>query len=538
MTRDIDEAAFGAGLTRVVKKVKRGGKTVDQAFHVKKAAPGDQYAANKSSEMKAPKKAAAPEQAQEPEAVPPAVNKTVDQLDDTTGEVPEQVAPTRIMVRTREIPWVKRKTGKEDEDPIPKELRRRFDKRSKKSISVMANPAVTGSPVMTVVPTDRIFWGADEPDLLMSLRHGDIRKMRLVGGSNGLMIAKIESRGGGSFYGFMWMESLRCSLIKQLWGGVIDFVTEEGPLSRRAVCAYEVSKACGLDDLTPPTVHRIDDDGDIMGMLPDSLIEQANEWVSRTTGKDPQTVREKLGAHATVQLIRDEPWPIESENWFRDLFGRPSDALNNIWEAMPPDRRVGFLRIAALDFVIGCLDRSWGDIAFSNNPRHPLMVFGGELSITCPRTIGIEYATGNYGSYSDDVPGALPLLWSEALTMLVVRGGDKEIAGFEEIGINIATRMKDNRAVELARSLLEHKATPLQICGVLSRIWMMMTWSKDIAKDPYFAARYYAAVVSGGANQIFKGVEDFVNNTMHQVLVRDFDFYTEMESGGPDASDL
>ena len=537
MTRDIDEAAFGAGLTRVVKKVKRGDKTVDQAYHVKKAAPGDKYAHSKPTEMKAPKKApAAPEPP--PEVEPPGVNQTVDQLDGMTGDVDQQAAPTRIMVRASEPPWVKRKTGKEDEDPVPKELRRRYDKANKKTVSMMANPAVTGSPIMTVVPTDRIFWGADEPDLLMSLRHGDIKKMRLVGGSNGLMIAKIESRGGGAFYGFMWMESLRCSLIKQLWGGLIDFVTEEGPLSRRAACAYEVSKACGLDDLTPPTVHRIDDDGDIMAMLPDSLIEQANEWVSRTTGIDQKTVREKLGAHATVQLIRDEPWPIETETWFRDLFGRPSNALNNIWESMPADRRVGFLRIAALDFVIGCLDRSWGDIAFSNNPRHPVMVFGGELSITCPRTIGIEYATGSYGSYSDDVPGTLPLLWSEPLTMLVVRGGEAEIAGFEEIGIGISKRMRDNRAVELARSLLEHKATPLQICGVLSRLWMLETWSKDIARDPYFAARYYAAVVSGGANQIFQGVEDFVNNTMHQVLVRDFDFYTEMESGGADESDL
>lgn len=532
MTRDIDEA-FGAGLTRVVKKVKRGSKTVDQAFHVKKAAPGDKYAATKTPESKAPRKMASPEQAEQPMVEPPGQNQTVDQLDDPMLQQ-QHAAPVRLTVRMRQPPWVKRKTGKEDRDPVPKALRKRFDKKNR-SLPMMTNPAVTGSPIMTVIPTDRIFWGADEPDILMSLRHGNIKKLRLVGGSNGLMIAKIEARGAGAFYGFMWMESLRCSLIKQLWGGLIDFVGEDGPLSKRAACAYEVAKACGLDDLTPPTVHRIDDDGDIMGMLPDSLIEQANEWVSRTTGKDPDVVREKLGAHATVQLIRDEPWPIEGESWFRDLFGRPSNALNNVWEVMPPDRRIGFLRAASLDFVTGCLDRSWGDFAFSNNPRHPVMVFGGELSITCPRTIGIEYATGNYGTYSDDVPGTLPLLWSEALTMLVVRGSDAEIDDFEKIGINIATRMRaGDRAVELARSLLEHKATPLQICGVLSRLWMMETWSRDIAKDPYFAARYYAAVVSGGANQTFQGVEDFVNSTMHKVLVRDFDFYTEMESGGAD----
>lgn len=527
MTKDIDEA-FGAGLVRVLKKVQRKSsngttKTVKQAFHVRKASPGDQYAHGKNMEAMKP----VPMQQGQGLAAQPMV------IDPETGEPQEQTAsPMRIMVSRPAIPWLKKKNEPSSRDPIPKAIRQRFAKGNKPL--PISNPAVTGSPVMTVVPTDRLFWGGDESDLLMSLRYGTIRKMRLVGGSNGLMIAKIEDRKAGSHYGFMWMESLRSSMIRQLWGGIIDFKDEDGPLSRRAACAYEVSKACGLDDLTPPTVHRVDEDGDINELLPASLIEQANEWVSMATGKSPDDVRRQIGAHATIQLIRGEPWPIESEQWFRDLFGRPSNALNNVWEAMPPDRRVAFLRLAALDFVIGCLDRSWGDMAFSNDPRHPVIVFGGELSMTCPRTIGIEYATGSYGSYTDDVPGTLPLVWSEALTMLVVRGGDSEIDDFEKIGVSIAGRMKTDRPVELARALLEHKATPLQIAGVLSRIWMLATYSKDIARDPYFAPRYYAAVLSGGANQSFEGVEDFVNNTMRKVMVRKFDFYKEMASGGED----
>jgi hypothetical protein len=525
--KDIDEA-FGAGLVRVLKKVQRKGKDgtskeVKQAFHVKQAAPGDQYAHGNAAQAAKPVRMA-PQQAMQPQPM---------QIDPETGEPEEPVMPpTRVMVRRPEIPWIKKKGAQVSQDPVPKELRKRFEKGSK-SLPI-ANPAVTGSPILTVIPTDRLFWGGDEPDLLMSLRHGTIRKMRLVGGNSGLMIAKIEDRLAGHRYGFMWMESLRCSLLKQVWGGIIDFEDDDGTLSRRAACAYEVAKACGLDDLTPPTVHRIDDDGDITGLLPDSLIEQANEWVSRTTGRAPDDVRAAIGAHATVQLIRGELWPIESENWFRDLFGRPSNALNKVWDVMPPDRRIAFLRLAMFDFVIGNLDRSWGDMVFSKDPRHPVIVYGNELSVPCPRVIGIEYATGNYGTYSEDVPGTLPLLWSEALTMLVVRGGDAEINDFEKIGITIAQRMQTDRPVELARALLEHRATPLQIAGVLSRLWMLATYSKDIAKDPYFAARYYGSVLSGGANQVFKGVEDFVNNTMRKVMVKKFDFYKEMESGGDD----
>jgi hypothetical protein len=268
------------------------------------------------------------------------------------------------------------------------------------------------------------------------------------------------------------------------------------------------------------------------------LIEQANEWVSNTTGKNPDIVRDQIGGHATIQLVRGEPWPIESEQWFRNLFGnKDPDSLNNIWMAMPPDRRIGFLRTAALDFVVGSLDRSFGDMVFSDDIRHPMMVFGGELSMPCPRTIGVAYASGGYGGYVDDNPSELPLFWSEAATLLAVRGGDAEIADYESIGISISSRMRDDRPAELARSLLEHRLTSLQIAGVLSRIWMMETFSRDIAKDPYFAARYYASIVSGRSDPSMAGVEEFVNNTMHQVLVREFDFYAEMKSGGKDDED-
>lgn len=534
MTKDIDEA-FGAGLTRVLKKVKRrhadgSTKAVKQAFHVKQAAPGDEYAMHRKSDApQASGQPAQPDAAQQDPAADPNV--------DDQGQPIEAAPITRMTVRRHDIPWLKKDKKKdkkkEQQDPIPAEIRKKFNKGTK-SIK-MSNPAVTGMPIVTVVPTDRVFWGADEPSLLMSLRAGTIRKMRLVGGSNGLMIAKIEAATGGTFYGYMWMESLRCSMLKQIWGDIIEF-SDDGPLSRRAACAYETAKACGLDDLTPPTVHRIDEDGDVRAMLPDSLIERAYEWVSSTTGKDPDIVREQISGHATIQLVRGEPWPIESEEWFRSLFGNSDpDALNNIWEAMPPERRVGFLRTAALDFVVGSLDRSFGDMAFSDDVRHPVMVFGGELSMPCPRTIGMAYASGGYGAYVDDAPNATPLFWSEMATLLAVRGGDAEISDYESIGISIASRMRGDRAAELARSLLEHRLTPLQIAGALSRIWMMETFSRDIAKDPYFAARYYASVVSGQPDPKMDGVRDFVNNTMHQVLIRDFDFYPEMKSG--EASD-
>jgi hypothetical protein len=546
---------FGEALTRVIKKVNRTSKDgtskkVDQAYHVKKAAPGDRYAAAprpKQTQFKGVQALHRDQVATSNEVDfdgPDSPHRSVDfdgpeggqgrpqnqQGGDPTVAQAQPEIPMRVSVRYYEPPWVKKKL--KDEDPIPRDVRLRFDKRNLRT--TFSNPMVPGMPVIGVIPTDRIFWGADEPNLMNDLRTGSISKMRLVG-NNGMMVAKIDARGGGSFYAYMWMESLRCPLLRQIWGDLIDF-SVEGTLSKRAACAYEVAKTAGLDDLTPPTAFRMDADGDIRAMLPNSLIESyQREWVAMQTGKSKDDLRNEIGAYASVQLIRGEPWAIEKEDWFRNLFGNPdnSDALNNVWQAMPPDRRAAFLRCAALDYLVGNLDRSFGDMAFSDDPRHPVMMYGGELTCVCPRKVGLAYSSGTYSGYADPLApdsGGIPLLWSDPATMLATRGGDAEIDDFEQIGISVASRMKDDRGIELARTLFEYRLPILQIAGILSRIWLMMTHSRDIARDPYVAARYYASIVSGQPDPQLEEVANFVNNTMRKVLVGDFDFYDDMQS--------
>jgi len=513
---------LGEALVRVLKKVQRKGKTTKQAFHVRQAAPGDEYAALKAQPRKEAKVAPRPAQPMPQQDVPQ------DQYQQDVPPEEQQQIVTRMSVPYLKPPW--KKDDEEHRDPVPAAIRKRFDKNNKAANFI--NPVVTGTPVISVVPTDRIFWGADEPDILRTLRMGTIRRMRLVG-NNGMMVAKIEAQAGGAFYAYLWMESLRCPLLKQIWGDLIDF-GENGTLSKRAAASYEAAKTCGLDDLTPPTVYRMDTEGDVRAMLPDSLIERiSTEWVARQTGKDHDTIRKEISGHATVQLIRSEPWPIEDEEWFSNLFNKDKDpdALNNIWSVMPPERRVSFLRIAALDFIVGALDRSWGDFAFSADSRHPVMVYGGELTCPCPRKIGLAYISGNYAGYADPLDptsGGLPLLWSEASTMLATRGTDQEIADFEAIGISVANRMRDDRGSELAKALLEYGLTPLQIAGILTRIWMMETFSKDIARDPYFAARYYGSIISGAPDPELQGLADFANNVLGLVMVNEFDFYEEM----------
>lgn len=530
---------FGANLVRVIKKVKRrspdgGTQVVKQAFHVKKANPNDEYSSNKGSK----EIPSMPQRGKKIVASQPILT----QMAQGGGEeeVPQeepQEQPTRMSVQYHDIAWIKKKTksAEVEEDPISPMLRKKYDS-ANRSGQVM-NPMNDSTPSGGVFPTDRILWGVDEPDLLNDLRLGLVRKLRVVKPMSGLMLARIEAPRGGSYSAYLWIESLRNPVLKSVWGDLVN-LEDGGALSRRAESAYEVAKACGLDDVIPPTVHRFDEEGDLLSVLPDSLIEQHErmvEWVARETGDDPENVRKRLGGHATVQLVRDQLWTIESEDWFKSIFDGEdgsNESLNNIWEIMPPDRRMSFLRLAMFDAVVWNLDRCFGDIVFCDNVKHPVIAYGNELSIPCPRCIGKRYIESGAGGYSDipTTPAAgRAILWGDVLTMLSVRGGEPEMIVCEDIGRDIAGRMRGDRPMELARSLVERGLTGLQVSGVLSRIWLMATHSKDVARDPYFAARYYAQLMEGGLPKEMGGVADFVNQTMRSVIIDDFDFAKEIK---------
>ena len=535
---DVSEQ-FGANLVRVIKKVKRrspdgGTQVVRQAFHVKKANPNDEYSsANGRSKVPPLPKGGS--------KVTTATGPLLQPEPEQAQAVPQAQAPaTRILVRYYDIPWLKKQTKSavEKEDPISPALRRRYEKGNRALQAI--DPGPLNVPVSSVLPTDRVLWGVDEPDLLADLGSGTVTKMRVVKPNSGLMLARIEAHRGGSYSAYLWLESLRDPILKSIWRDLVD-LKDAGALSRRASAAYEVAKSCGLDDVIPPTVSRFDEEGNLTAVLPVSLIEKSEhlvDWVSRETGDDPENVRKRLGGHATVQLVRDRLWTIENEEWFKDIFERTnSDVLNNVWEAMPLDRRVSFLRLAMFDFVVWNLDRSLGDIAFCDNPKHPVVAYGNELSMPCPSKIGKRYMESGIGAYGDPAEDAVSgraIMWNDIMTMLVVRGGEEEISDCEKIGQDIASRMKGDRAKELARSLIDRKLSSLQISGALSRIWMLATHSKDIAKDPYFAARYYAQILQGTVPDEMKGVTEYVDQTMQRTLVGDFDFVKEMKAEAKD----
>lgn len=537
---DAVEEQFGTRLIRVIKNVKRrtsdgGTKTIKQSFHVKKANPGDEYAGAKQRETGLGKPLKKPSKSQVKPV--PDLGLAGDGVEPGDPENPNEI-PRRIVVRYHDIAWDVEAQERDAKDPVPKGVRDRFDPANRAARE--RTPVRDDSLVHGVRPTDDVLWGMNEAEVLTKLRTGRITRLGLLGAETGLMRAKLEIANGTAVYAYIALESLADPYIYLLWGELYELEQGEGSLARRAAASYEVAKAAGFDDIIPPTVVRNDRYGDLEPILPADLLERKqsfHEALARRTGEDPNEIRRQLMGYSWLQLVRGDAKGISSEAWLHDIFKRDgednrADALNNIFDVMPPERRMSMIRIAILDFILWTADRGWGDITFCDNPSHPVHVVANDLTCACPRRVGqrvLDEEGVQFVQQEVNVKGSVPMLWSEPLLMLAARGKDEDILTAERVGDYASHRMKKDRANDLARAMIEYGISPLQVAGVLSRVWMLASHAKEVARDPFFAARYYAQVISDGSPPEMQGVVDFVNNTMSKALVREFDFVLEMK---------
>lgn len=568
------------GLVRVLKTIKRrlrDGRTVDveQAFHVKKAAAGDRYSHSPRRETASRVPREAEEQSQDDsltagdgtEAQQQSVQQVPQDLQqpaqahdqpadggmeagqDAAPPVPPAPQPKRISVKPHDIPWefhgAHAKGGKKD--PVPAELRARFARGNK--AGRVPIPFSADAPLTGVSAGDSIMWGSYEPDIIYRLRAGTVVGLRSAGSGNGCVVAKIESTDGTRRKAYMRVDGLNDPFMYKAWGKLYGLERKTGTASRLASAAYEVSKAAGFDDLVPPTVYRNDEYGDLGPILSDELIERNNQYgesLAHSTGEKPEKLRGKIKGYSCLQLYSEGVHTIEKEKWFSDLFvsgdvSSQKDSLNHVFDIMPPKVRIAFIRAAALDFLLWTGERGIASVLFCSHERHPLHLIGNELSLPDPRRVADAYRKQG-GSYLDEHASdsrSIPMLWSDFLLWLAVRGGEKEMDVFEQIGVETASRMKGDRSIELARTLLEFRIEPLAVAGVLSRAFAMGTHSRKLARNPFLMAAYYADLADGaqalGSDQgVSPSVElshvvPMINFAMSKVLAKKFDFADEMK---------
>ncbi len=420
----------------------------------------------------------------------------------------------RIEVQPMEIPWelAELANGNKDHDPIPAEIRQRFDPSNR--MERTKNPIFMNIPLHAVAPGEDLLWGSTESELLNRLRTGIVTSVRCNGRA---MMGKIEAVDGTVERGFLkFGNKLNVNIDQYL--ETYDLIDESDyKLPCRAAAAYELSKAAGLDDIIPPTVYRFDEHSGLEPILSLSAIDD----MADNAGIHAEELKYKIGRSAAIELWTDNQTGLETSAWMASV------SLDGFYEACPYYSEM--IRGAAFDILAGTGNRTFSDIICCDNPRHPVHLMNNELTFPNPSAWGT--AVLEYGETLVDTPESsyCPILWSDLVITAMLYGGDREARVFEEVCQLISSRMQGDRLLSLCRSLLDHQVTKPALAGLLARVHLMKNGGGAIMRDPLIIARYYSSLMTGEVyippfDIDLEVMESSINAVISKVTMESFDF--------------
>jgi len=196
-------------------------------------------------------------------------------------------------------------------------------------------------------------WNVAEPVLWRALQIVDIEHVeeRVLDGLNGVFWGRVRYPDGGDDSFQVPIKSVLVKFggppkpwIYEAWGS--EYLLEDRPsaLLERELAAYEVAKACGMEDLVPPMVSK---EVDVVRLLSDA----ARERIASVLRVSPLLVDETLGIAAIVQL-----YPKNSDN-FLETWASLGATCEERWKSASDRLRHAMYRAFILDFVLGVQDR-------------------------------------------------------------------------------------------------------------------------------------------------------------------------------------
>ncbi len=515
-------------LVRVLKSVRKQGRTHKQAFHVKQASPGDRYAQVKS-------------QTAQPGQSPYLGAQSVAQSSHTE---PEASSPNghmpRIEVQPLVMPWglEGEQASKDGIDPVPSELRNRFDPENKMTRS--RHPLNLNVPLFSVKPGEDLLWGSVEAELLNRLRGSIVIGVRDSGSASNNMLGKFDSPDGVVERAYIRFESLAEPEVYDLYGTMYGIKVGNGDLSRRSAASYELAKAAGLDDIIPPTVYRYDEHSGLEPILSLAAVDDMAEHL----GCKSAELQLKLGNNAAIELCVDSVDDSGSElmittEWFRRL-GSDASSLNNFYLECP--YRIPLLRGAIFDFLAWTGSRSLAEVVCCKSDRHPVVLVRNDLVFPDPVAIGTAYMEYR-GAYTDGCPVVqyAPMLWSDLVVQAALRGYAEEESLYEAIAIDCTKRLRGERVIDLVRSLKDHQISLLSIAGLLVRLAFLRYGATVIMRNPLLVAEYFSSVLTGetidlGFEMDIDAMVASVDDAIGKSLSTEYSFLDEMRTGGSDDS--
>lgn len=220
-------------------------------------------------------------------------------------------------------------------------------------------------------------WNVAEPVLWKALQTIDIEHVeeRVLGGLNGIFWGRVRYPEGGDGLRvpiksvLVKFGGLQLPIVCETWGAehMLD-CGKQSSLLDRELAAYEVAKACGMEDLVPPMTGK---DLDVVRLISDA----SRERIARELRISPTLVDETLGVAAVVQV-----YPKNSDN-FLEKWSSLGPSCDERWKSASDRLRHSMYRAFVLDFLLGVQDRMLASYLYNKTTDRLAII---DLSLSFP----------------------------------------------------------------------------------------------------------------------------------------------------------
>jgi hypothetical protein len=322
-------------------------------------------------------------------------------------------------------------------------------------------------------------WNRPEVELWEWLSVAEIEHVeeRGLDGVNGVLWARMRTQEGELRSVLLKLNGSGREHVYKHFASEFAIDPDAADLLKRELAAYEVAKACGMEDLVPPLAPR---DIDVVPLLSDAMREKLGRHLRVT----PQQVDDRLGIAGIVQLL-----PRNADNLAETWASMGHDDKAR-WSSASDRLRHSMYRAMALDFLLGTSDRLIAAYLY-NRDTDRLNIMDLTLSFPDPAASTDAYMTARAAGWGRKVQKSLekPLVAEPSSRMdfhrIFQNMDDDRTAECLLTLEQVTDGLSDDVAAHLASILIEHQVPDQCVAGFLARVAYLSIEPLSVVKRPH-----------------------------------------------------
>jgi hypothetical protein len=369
-----------------------------------------------------------------------------------------------------------------------------------------------------------------EPILWDLLRTAKIEHIeeRVLSGANGTMWARIRDQDGAIRSALLCFDGISKRSCYEEHGGEYQLDPAAHSLLSRSQAAWEVAKACGMDDLVPPMAVR---EVNLVPLISDAMRERiAKEYRIPSIQADEQMGTEAMLSHA-----------VKGASQFVDYWSMLGGTEKKRWAVASNRLRHSIYRVMILDLICGTADRPLCSLVYNGDidrlavtsfaPTFPHIAFSTEKYLQA-RSKGWER---NPAAGLARVPSSFPAHGSDLFQLVSKGSRDEHEDEWLETTKQVAKALDDDIVVHLVKVLSEMGVPPECVAGMVARIAFIKEEPLASVHDPGMLRHKILAPVRRGYEAPVESSEailTYVSEVMGSV-VEGFDIQAVLQTELP-----